>query len=127
MAILTILLHGVEVLVERCPVILAAVIILKLLWKRYGMGLNGIPGPTLQSFSMIPRAHQVWKGKIHLHDMNVHKKYGKLVRIGPRLVSIADVTAMNTVYGINTKFYKVCTCSFISSERKTKLFIVFIL
>ncbi|KAH6988945.1 cytochrome P450 oxidoreductase [Ilyonectria sp. MPI-CAGE-AT-0026] len=106
MAILTISLHGVEVLLERWPVILAAVIVLKLLWNRYGMGLNGIPGPTVQSFSMLPRAYQVWKGKIHLHDMSVHEKYGKLVRIGPRLVSIADVTAMNTVYGINTKFYK---------------------
>lgn len=111
MVVLTTAAYGVEVLLERWPVILAAVIILKLLWNRYGMGLNGILGPTVQSFSMLPRAYQVLTGKIHLHDMNVHKKYGKLVRIGPRLVSIADVTAMNTVYGINTKFYQVCTCS----------------
>ncbi|KAK7425613.1 hypothetical protein QQZ08_007936 [Neonectria magnoliae] len=106
MAILAVTESAIDVFLERWPLILVGVVLLKLLRNRYGTGLNDVPGPWLHSLSMLPRAFQVWNGKIHEVDSNMHKKYGKLVRIGPRLLSIADVNEINTVYGITTKFYK---------------------
>ena len=42
-----------------------------------------------------------------LYHISLHNKYGLLVRIGPEHVSISDPKYISTIYGINTKFYKV--------------------
>ncbi|CAH0051416.1 unnamed protein product [Clonostachys solani] len=106
MAIITSTAHITDYLVGKWYLVITVYICLYLLKNRYGRGLHKIPGPFLQSFSMIPRAWQVWQGNIHQRDLKFHQKYGKLVRIGPKLLSLADVNEMNTVYGITTKFYK---------------------
>ncbi|OAL44424.1 cytochrome P450 oxidoreductase [Pyrenochaeta sp. DS3sAY3a] len=98
-----ILLHVVQ---EAWPAGVLVAIIFKLLYNRYSRGLSSIPGPTLHSISEFPRAFQVWAGKIHENDLAMHKRYGKLVRVGPKLLSLSDVSEMNTIYGITTKFYK---------------------
>jgi hypothetical protein len=107
MAIVATIGHVAHDLVGKWYLVIPICICLYFLRNRYGRGLHGIPGPFLQSFSMVPRAWQVWQGNIHQRDLEFHQKYGKLVRIGPRLLSLSDVSEMNTVYGITTKFYKV--------------------
>uniref|UniRef100_A0A0B7KQS9 Cytochrome P450 n=3 Tax=Bionectria ochroleuca TaxID=29856 RepID=A0A0B7KQS9_BIOOC len=106
MAIVATIGHVAHDLVGKWYLVIPICICLYFLRNRYGRGLHGIPGPFLQSFSMVPRAWQVWQGNIHQRDLEFHQKYGKLVRIGPRLLSLSDVSEMNTVYGITTKFYK---------------------
>mgnify|MGYP001658267827 CR=1 FL=1 len=40
-------------------------------------------------------------------DLDWHKKYGPMVRVGPHHVCISDRAAMSTIYSISTKFVKV--------------------
>jgi hypothetical protein len=36
-----------------------------------------------------------------------HDKYGSIVRLGPKHVSIADPAAIPAIYGVGSKFLKV--------------------
>ncbi|KAJ9150018.1 Cytochrome P450 oxidoreductase [Pleurostoma richardsiae] len=48
----------------------------------------------------------VYKGQHHLDDLELHARYGNIVRLAPNLVSVADFTEINQLYGITTKFIK---------------------
>lgn len=69
-------------------------------------GLNRIPGPFLHKISSIPRILSVYNNKSHLDDLALHKKYGKVVRLAPNLLSISDPAEIKQIYGIGTGFYK---------------------
>jgi hypothetical protein len=49
----------------------------------------------------------VWKGDNHHTEINLHRQYGPLVRIGPRHISVSDPKAIPIIYGINKGFTKV--------------------
>ncbi|KAL4961348.1 cytochrome P450 [Aspergillus stella-maris] len=70
-------------------------VVTRLLWNRYGTGLSHVPSPFLQS---TQRGQEF--------DMELHRKYGKVVRVGPRLVSVTDPNEINTIYGVTRNFYK---------------------
>lgn len=48
----------------------------------------------------------VYKGEHHVQDLELHARYGKVVRVAPNLVSVADTNEINQLYGITTKFIK---------------------
>jgi len=49
----------------------------------------------------------VARGQAQQSHINLHKQYkSKLVRVGPRVVSISDPSAIPTIYSNNTGFYK---------------------
>lgn len=77
-----------------------------LLSNRYQKGLYGVPGPWYNSVSTLPRLWSVYKGQHHRDDLKLHARYGKIVRVAPNLVSVADTTEINQLYGITTKFIK---------------------
>ncbi|RDW79279.1 cytochrome P450 [Aspergillus mulundensis] len=79
---------------------------LRLLWRRFGSGLSGIPGPALAKCTRLWKLHSVWKGDHHLTEINLHRRHGPLVRIGPRHVSVADPKAIPVIYGLNKGFTK---------------------
>jgi hypothetical protein len=81
-------------------------IIGNLLHNRYHKTLYRIPGPWIRSMSTIPRVWSVWKGQSQQDDLELHRKYGKMVRVAPNIISVSDVNEMNQLYGITTKFYK---------------------
>ncbi|KAL4737147.1 cytochrome P450 [Aspergillus similis] len=83
-----------------------ALFILRLLWRRFGSGLRGIPGPALAKCTRLWKLHSVWKGDHHLTEINLHRQHGPLVRIGPRHVSVADPKAIPVIYGLNKGFTK---------------------
>lgn len=86
--------------------VLVGLITLRLLWRRFGGGLSGIPGPTLAKFTRLWKLHSVWKGNHHRTEIELHQKHGPLVRIGPRHVSVADPAAIPVIYGLNKGFTK---------------------
>lgn len=69
-------------------------------------GLYRIPGPWPRKISTIPRILSVYRNKSHEDDILLHKKYGKIIRLAPNLLSISDTAEINQIYGIGTKFYK---------------------
>ncbi len=50
--------------------------------------------------------YQCRRGRRYLAVDDLHKKYGKVVRIQPNHVSIADDSAINTIYGHGNGFLK---------------------
>ena len=68
--------------------------------------LYRVPGPFTRCISSWPRIVSVNSGNSHDDDIALHRKYGPMVRIAPNTVSISDVAAIPTLYGIGTRFYK---------------------
>ena len=70
-------------------------------------GLWDLPGPVLAKVSNLWRLIEYWKGhqELVLHDL--HRKHGKIVQIGPNVVSITDPDAIEMIYGIKADLPKV--------------------
>jgi hypothetical protein len=88
------------------PIILALITIY-LLRNKYGSGLNHIPGPSLAGWTKLWRLNDVRKGQAHMTAIELHEKYGKLVRTGPNVVDISDPSMIPVIYNIKGDFMKV--------------------
>ncbi|KAL3433276.1 cytochrome P450-domain-containing protein [Aspergillus tetrazonus] len=68
--------------------------------------LSDIPAPGLAAWTNFWLLLQTRLGHRFISVDNAHKKYGKLVRIAPRHISIADDAAIQAVYGHGNGFLK---------------------
>jgi benzoate 4-monooxygenase len=68
--------------------------------------LRSIPSPIGASFSNLWLLLQCRQGKRYASVDAAHKRFGKLVRIQPDHVSIADADAIQTIYGHGNGFLK---------------------
>jgi len=68
--------------------------------------LKNIPGPFAAKFTNLWLMFQARRGIRYKIVDGAHKKYGKLVRIQPDHVSIADESAIAIVYGHGNGFLK---------------------
>lgn len=79
----------------------------KLLFNKYGKGLNSIPGPFLAGFSDFWRFFCTTFSTAHEAHVELHRKTNShFVRIGPRTISISDTTLIPTIYGTHSSFTK---------------------
>lgn len=65
-----------------------------------------VPGPFLASLTNIVRLRWVWSRRAHEIHIELHQKYGPLVRIGPDVVSVADPAEITNIYGFTGTFIK---------------------
>ncbi|KAG9776743.1 benzoate 4-monooxygenase cytochrome-like protein P450, partial [Aureobasidium melanogenum] len=86
--------------------LIAAFIVFRLLWNKFQPHLVRIPGPPLAAYTKFWRLYDVWKGKSHITAINVHRKYGPLVRIAPNVVSVADPAMIPVFYNIKENYTK---------------------
>ncbi|KAM5363917.1 hypothetical protein ACJZ2D_011769 [Fusarium nematophilum] len=77
---------------------------IKVLINKFGGGLNKIPGPFLAGLTDWWRVFVVWGRRPELTHIELHKKYGPVVRLGPRTVSVGDAEAVKTIYALNAGF-----------------------
>lgn len=68
--------------------------------------LRAVPGPLAARLSNLWLLIQARKGHRYLSVDAAHKKYGKLVRIQPNHVSVADDSAIPEIYGHGNGFLK---------------------
>lgn len=68
--------------------------------------MRGIPGPGPAAFTNLWLLLQARQGKRYLAVDKAHEKYGKVVRIAPKHVSIADEAAIPAIYGHGNGFLK---------------------
>lgn len=88
-----------------------------LLYHGFWGSLRNVPGPLLAKFSPFWRVWFVRKGDAHVRYRSLHEKYGSIVRTAPSVVDISDPAVIPTIYGIGSKFLKVCAlCSHRSSH-----------
>lgn len=86
--------------------LLSAFVFLRLLWNKFQRHLVQIPGPTLAAYTKFWRVYNVWKGHAHLTAIELHRKYGPLVRIGPNHVSVSDPSYIPVFYNIKENYTK---------------------
>ena len=70
--------------------------------------LRGIPGPYAAKFTELWRTRRYALGNWHDNILEIHRKYGPVVRIAPNEVSFVDKDALIKVYGHSTGTKKVC-------------------
>ncbi|GAM90952.1 hypothetical protein ANO11243_089990 [Dothideomycetidae sp. 11243] len=68
--------------------------------------IRDIPGPITAAFSNLWLMYQCRRGRRYQAVDQAHKRYGKLVRIQPHHVSVADAGAIQTIYGHGNGFLK---------------------
>ncbi|CAG8006660.1 unnamed protein product [Penicillium olsonii] len=81
-------------------------IITKLIWDVYFSALRLIPGPALAKITDVWRAVHTYGGRIDLKHVQLHRKYGTAVRVGPNCVSISDPGLIRTIYSTRNPWKK---------------------
>ncbi|PMD42183.1 hypothetical protein L207DRAFT_377650, partial [Hyaloscypha variabilis F] len=61
--------------------------------------LSKIPGPFSAKFSGVWKNVRYFRSTWHTDILELHDKYGPVVRIAPNEVSFVDATALSAVYG----------------------------
>jgi hypothetical protein len=69
--------------------------------------LRSLPGPFLAQFSRFWYFFELYKGSFEETNIELHKRYGPIVRIAPYEYSVDDVDAARTIYGHGNAFIKV--------------------
>ncbi|KAI9147594.1 Cytochrome P450 monooxygenase andK [Paramyrothecium foliicola] len=57
-----------------------------------------LPGPLLHKFTTLPFLFYTLRGSADVYAKKLHKKYGPIVQIGPKQVSVNDVAGMRDVF-----------------------------
>ena len=81
-------------------------LLVRILSKRYLSPLRKYPGPFLASFSRLWKVRSVASGRTHLEHIDLHRKYGPVVRIAPNEVSVASPEAARTLLSAGKRFFK---------------------
>ena len=68
--------------------------------------LSHVPGPFLAAFTNIVRLRWVLTRKAQYIHIDLHRKYGPLVRIGPNTVSVGDPAEIQQIYGLTGSYVK---------------------
>jgi cytochrome P450 len=61
--------------------------------------LAKIPGPFLAKITGHWRNKRIWRGTWHDDILELHERYGRVVRIAPNEVAVVDQNAMKQLYG----------------------------
>ncbi|KAJ9609661.1 hypothetical protein H2200_005989 [Cladophialophora chaetospira] len=103
-------------------ILLLVLLVGRLLVNKYGRGLNSIPGPFLAGFTNLWRVFDTAFSNPTNNLILLHRKLSSnFVRIGPRVVSVADPSLIQTIYGVGTKFRKTEFYSIIDVWHEGKL------
>lgn len=66
-----------------------------------------LPGPALADFTKLVRVWLLIQGDGPSKYLEMHKKYGPLVKTGPNHVSLASADSISVIYDLKGKFKKV--------------------
>ncbi|KAF9887684.1 hypothetical protein FE257_009637 [Aspergillus nanangensis] len=90
------------------PIAVSAVVFLFsiILYRIYFHPLAQFPGPFMAKITGYWRTYQYSKGTWDRNILEIHKKYGRTVRIAPNELAIVDEAALRTLYGHGTKALK---------------------
>ncbi|KAF2092730.1 cytochrome P450 [Rhizodiscina lignyota] len=89
--------------------IAAIVIILPLINAIYNLYLHplaNVPGPFFARISRLWLIHKYHRGNFQHAALDLHKRYGPVVRISPNEVSVWSASSLKTVYGAGSGFVK---------------------
>ncbi|KAL9011759.1 MAG: hypothetical protein Q9173_003423 [Seirophora scorigena] len=91
---------------EHWAAVLFILFIAYSLRNRFHHGLHRYPGPFLASLTDWSRFFDVLGRRPDIAHINLHKQYGDIVRLGPNVLSFANLAAIKAIYGLNQGFSK---------------------
>ncbi|KUI65370.1 Pisatin demethylase [Cytospora mali] len=86
--------------------IIPGVIIVRALYRKYASPLRKYPGPWLASTTRLWKLVSAASAHTHLDHIELHKKYGPVVRIAPNEVSLSSPEAARTLLSAGKRLYK---------------------
>lgn len=93
--------------VSYAPALLAGAFVTQLLYNWLGYNLRSFPGPTLAPFTDAWRVWNTWYKKDEKPFIELHKKYGDVVRMGPNVLSFSRAETITDIYGTRQNYEKV--------------------
>jgi len=101
------LVQFIAVISPYWPLLIVLALLGRLVRNKFNHGLNKYPGPLAAGFTDWWRFVDVYNRKPERTHIELHRKHGDVVRLGPNVLSFADPTAIKTIYGLNKGFTKV--------------------
>ncbi|GME57771.1 hypothetical protein GTA08_BOTSDO13424 [Neofusicoccum parvum] len=92
--------------VTLAAVTLTLALILKSILAAAFSPLRSIPGPFLARFTRLWLLRHFLRGDFHKTNIQLHQRYGPIVRIAPHTYSLSDPAALRPVYGHGSRFTK---------------------
>lgn len=92
---------------QHWPAILVLLVVGHLTRNYLTPGASSIPGPFWAKFSNLWRFIDVANGHAEATLHKLHLKHGDYVRLGPNVVSVRNLDALKTIYGIKQGYQKV--------------------
>ena len=83
------------------------IVVISVVWTYFQHGLARVPGPFFASITPAWKILSVYQEVAPRRSIALHKRYGPVVRIGPKHVSVASPEALQLVYSFKTAFPKV--------------------
>ncbi|KAF2115745.1 cytochrome P450 [Lophiotrema nucula] len=100
-------LLGVRTVIALPIVLLASLVkmvsLISLL-RRWNSPLSEIPGPRLASWTRLWWIKVLYSGQADAELVKLHKKYGSIVRIGPKTVVVSDPETTRRILAVGSRF-----------------------
>lgn len=80
---------------------------LEAVYNLYFHPLRNVPGPFLAKLGQSWRNHKYVRGTWHDDILDLHAKYGDVVRIAPGEISFVDASGLKSLYGHGKQISKV--------------------
>ncbi|KAL8696706.1 MAG: hypothetical protein Q9201_007523 [Fulgogasparrea decipioides] len=96
----------VAIIIRHWVVVLFLFFIASLVKNFFNHNLHVYPGPFLASLTDWWRFFDVLGRRPETTHINLHRRYGHVVRLGPNTLSFADPDALGAIYGPNKGFTK---------------------
>ena len=90
--------YNLPTLARLWPWLLFAVVLARLCYLRYQRGLAKYPGPFLATFTNLWRISDLYFHPNSLQMPAYHERYGKIVRIGPGVLSFSEPEAVRDIH-----------------------------
>ncbi|MAD87319.1 MAG: hypothetical protein CL912_30545 [Deltaproteobacteria bacterium] len=65
--------------------------------------LSKFPGPRLWAISQLPQTYYLFRGRLPFKILELHNRYGPVVRLAPNELSFTTTDAWNDIYAKPTK------------------------
>jgi cytochrome P450 len=98
--------HAWYLLSSYWYLVIPTLLIVRFLVQRYNSPLRVYPGPFLASGTRLWKLLSVASGKTERSRINLHRKYGRVVRLGPNELAFSSPQAAKEVLAAGKGFYK---------------------
>jgi len=96
------------------PLALVFSVFIYLARNYYNRELNKHPGPLVCAFTNWYRFLKAWQRRPEQWHIDLHNRYGDIVRLGPNCLSFANPKSVKAIYALGKGFTKVQTLAILS-------------